>query len=124
VKPRHSQSTEEIKRLIKSKIDPVNTKIGIRTFKSLKNGNFLDAADSKEEIETASSQIGDICGEQLEINLQKGRNTRLIIYNLPDAVTLENAEDIMLAKNTALKLPNGTSKPSSSSKPKETQGTY
>jgi len=105
VKPRHSQSTEEIKRLIKSKIDPVNTKIGIRTFKSLKNGNFLDAADSKEEIETVSSQIGNICVDQAEINLQKGRKPRLIIYNLPDAVTLENPEDIMLAQNTDLKLP-------------------
>jgi hypothetical protein len=52
VKPKDSQSTDEIKKLLKSKIYPVNMKIGIRTFKSLKNGNVLIEADSKEEIET------------------------------------------------------------------------
>jgi len=107
VKPRHSHSTDEIKRLIKSKIDPVNMKIGIRTFKSLKNGNVLIEADSKEEIETLNSQIRDICGDQPEINVQKRRNPRLIIYNVPDAVTHENAEDIMPAQNPDLKLQKG-----------------
>jgi len=34
IKPTHTQSTGEIKRMIKSKIDPVNMKIGIRTFRS------------------------------------------------------------------------------------------
>jgi len=57
MKPRHTQSAEEIKILIKSKIDPVNMKIGIRTFKSLKNGIVLIKADSKEEIETLNSHI-------------------------------------------------------------------
>jgi len=46
VKPRHTQATEEIKRMIKSKIDPVNMKIAIRTFKGLKSGNVLIEADS------------------------------------------------------------------------------
>jgi hypothetical protein len=41
VKPKVNQSTEEIKKLIKAEVNPVNKEIGIRTFKSLKNGNFL-----------------------------------------------------------------------------------
>jgi len=49
VKPEDNQSTEEIKKLLKSKDDPVNMKIGIRTFKSLKNSNVLIEADSKED---------------------------------------------------------------------------
>jgi hypothetical protein len=57
VKPKDNQSAEEIKRLLKTKIDPVNMKIGIRTLKSLKNGNFLIEADSKEEIEILNTQI-------------------------------------------------------------------
>jgi len=66
VKSKENQSTEEIKKLLKTKIDPVNMKIGIRTFKSLKNGNVLIEADSKEEIERLHSQIRDICGNQNE----------------------------------------------------------
>ena len=53
VKPKDNQSTEEIK--IKSKNDPVNMKIRIRTFNSLKNGNVLIEADSKDEIEILNS---------------------------------------------------------------------
>jgi hypothetical protein len=59
VKPKVNQSTEEIKKLLKSKIDPVNMKIGIRTFKSLKNGNVLIEADSKDETEILNSQTRD-----------------------------------------------------------------
>jgi hypothetical protein len=57
VNPRHTQTTEKIKRLIKSKIDPVNMKIGIRTFRCLKNCNVLIEADTKEETETLNSHI-------------------------------------------------------------------
>jgi len=106
VKPRHKQSTEEIKRLLKSKIDLVNMKIGIRTFESLKNGNIVVEADSKEDIKTLNSQIRDICGDELEINVQKRRNPRLIMYNVPDVMANENAED-MLALNPDLKLQKG-----------------
>jgi hypothetical protein len=107
VKPKDNWLTEEFKKLLKSKIDPVNMKIGIRTFKSLKNGNVLIEADSKEEIEILNSQIHDKCSDQLEINVQKRRYPRLIIYNVPDAVTPENAEDIILAQNPDRKLQEG-----------------
>jgi hypothetical protein len=64
-------------------------KIGIRAFKSLKNGNVLIEADSKEEMELLNSQPHEKCGDQLEINIQKRRNPRLIIYNVPRAVFLK-----------------------------------
>jgi len=38
-------------------------KIGIRTFKSLKNDNVLIETDSKEETEILNSQIHDKCGD-------------------------------------------------------------
>jgi len=41
VKCRENQSTGEIKKLLKTKINPVNMKNGISTFKILKNGNVL-----------------------------------------------------------------------------------
>jgi hypothetical protein len=107
VKPKENQSTEVIKKLLKSKIDPVNMKIGIRTLKSFKNGNVRIEADSKEKTAILNSQIRDKCGVQLEINVQKRRNPRLIIYKVPDSVTPENAEGIILAQNPDLKLQEG-----------------
>jgi hypothetical protein len=82
-------------------------KIGIRTFKNLKNGNVLVEADSKEEIERLHSQIHDKCGNQIETYIQKRRNPRLIIFNVPEAVTPENTKDNIHAQNPELKVQEG-----------------
>ena len=82
-------------------------KIGIRTLKSLNNGQVLIEADSKEELEILNSQLHDKRGSQLEINLQKRRNPRLIIYNVPKALTTENTEAIIIAQNPNLNLQEG-----------------
>jgi len=50
VKPNDNKTAEEIKKLLRTKMDTVNMKIGIRTFKSLKNGNVLIETDSTQEI--------------------------------------------------------------------------
>jgi hypothetical protein len=106
LKPKH-QTTEEIKQLLKPKIDPVNIQVGIRSLKSLRNGNVLIEADTKEEIEILNSQIREKCGDHLEANIQKSRNPRLIIYNIPDALTTENAESIIQTQNPSLDLQAG-----------------
>jgi hypothetical protein len=74
VKPQDNKSTEEIKNLLRAKIDPVNMKIGIRAFQSLKNGNVLIEVDSKEEIEILDTQSCDKCRDQLETNVQKRKS--------------------------------------------------
>ena len=82
-------------------------KIWIRTFKSLRNGNVLIEADSKEGIELLNTQIRDKCGDHVEANVHKIRDPRLIIYNVPDDVTPQNAEDVILAQNPDLNLQEG-----------------
>jgi hypothetical protein len=82
-------------------------KIGIRALKSLKNGQVMIEADTKEELELLNSQIYDTCGDQLEVNIQTRRNPRLIIYNVPDALTPDNAEGIIIAQNPDLNLHKG-----------------
>jgi len=105
VKPKENQSKEEIKKLLKTKIHPVNMKIGIRTFKSLKNGNVLIEADRKRLRDyTLRSVINAVTRFK---HTQKRRNPRLMIYNIPEAVSPENAEDIILAQNPNLKLQEG-----------------
>ena len=79
VKPKDNKTAEAIKKLLRTKIGPVNMKIGIRPFKSFKNGNVLIKADNKEKIETLNTQIRDKWGDQLEVNVQNRRNRLLII---------------------------------------------
>jgi len=111
LKPKQHQTTEEIKQLLKTQIDPVNIQVGIRSLKSLRNGNVLIEADTKEEIEILNSQIREKCGDHIEANIQKRRNPRLIIYNIPDALTTENAESIISTQNPSLDLQAGDIQP-------------
>jgi hypothetical protein len=67
----------------------------------------LIEADTKEEIERLHSQIRDKCGDHLEANIQKRRNPRLIIYNIPDDLTTENAENIITTQNPYLNIQTG-----------------
>ena len=71
VKPNDNKTAEEIKNLLRTEIDPVNMIIGIRTFKSLKNGNVLIEADNKEEIELINTQIPVKCEDHVQANVHK-----------------------------------------------------
>ena len=71
VKPNDNKTAEEIKNLLRKKIDPLNMKIGIRTFKSLKNGNVSIEADNKEEIELINTQIPVKCEDHVQANVHK-----------------------------------------------------
>ena len=82
-------------------------KIGIRTFKTLKDAKVLSEAENKEDIELLDTQIRDKCGNRLETSIQKRKNPRLIIYNIPEEITLENAEDIIRAQNSEQGLTKG-----------------
>jgi len=80
-------------------------KIGIGAFKCLENGNALIEADRKRlRYYTLRSMIKTVTRLK---HIQKRRNTRLIIYNLPEAVTPMNAQDIIRALNPDLKLQEG-----------------
>jgi hypothetical protein len=82
-------------------------KIGIRSFKNLKDGKVLIEVDTDDDFEKLNSQIQDKCGNRLETKVQKRRKPRLIIYNIPEEVTLENAVDVIYTQNSALKLNKG-----------------
>jgi len=107
IKPKLNESSEEIQKLLKTKFISIYMIIVIRNFKSLRNGKILIETDGKGELEILNSQIHDKCGSQLEINIHKRKNPRLIIYNVPETLTTENAEGIIMAHYPNLKLQEG-----------------
>lgn len=107
VRSKDNQTPEIIKGLLKSKINPTEIKVGINTFKSLRDGRVLIETPSKEEIEALGADINAKCSGQLEVNIHKLRNPRLVIYDIPEDITKENAEGILITQNPDLKLGNG-----------------
>jgi hypothetical protein len=63
------------------------------------------------EIELLCTKINDKCSQLLEVNIQKLRNPKIGIYNVPDEVTVENAEEIISIHYPELNLNAGDVKP-------------
>ena len=96
VKCNSDHNIDHMKNLFKTKVNPVYMKIGITTFKVLRNGRLLIEPQNKMEIDALSKTINEMCGEELETSTPKLRNPRLIIYNIPDELNIENAKELIV----------------------------
>jgi hypothetical protein len=92
VKSKSNHCIKHMKTLVKTNVNPVEMKIGITTFKGLRNGRLLIETQNKQEIDALSKTINEKCGEELEDSIPRRRNPRLIIYNVPDELSIENAK--------------------------------
>jgi len=110
VKSKVNLSTEAIKNALKTNVNPTAMKIGAKSFKSLKDGRVLIEVGTLAEIILLSTSIRDKCGEELEVTVPKLRKPRMITHNVPQDVTIENLQEIILAQNPELGLYRGTSR--------------
>jgi hypothetical protein len=104
VKSKLNLSTEAIKNALKANVNPTAMKIGVKSFKSLKDGRVLIEAGTSAEIALISDSIRDKCGDDLEVTVPKLRKPRMIIHNVPQDVTIENLQETVLAQNPELGL--------------------
>ena len=61
-------------------------------------------ASRKIEIDRIRTTIIEKCGTELEATVQELRNPRLVIYNIPEDLTLENAKKTIREQNSELQL--------------------
>jgi hypothetical protein len=106
-----NQTAETTKGLLQSSINPTEIKVGVNSIRTLNDGRVLIVTGSKEEAETLTRNIRDKCGEKLEAKVQKPRNPRLKIHNIPEEITIENIEEVLLAQNPDLGLNKGEINP-------------
>jgi len=66
VKSKSGHNIEHMKTLVKTKVNPVGMKIGITTFKGLRNRRLLSETHNKQEIDALSKTIHEMCGKELE----------------------------------------------------------
>ena len=85
--------------------------MGIKAIKALRNGRVQIETGSKEEIEILTQDINEKCGQNLEAQVHKLRNPRLVIYNIPDDISTNNVEETILSQNPELNLTAGAINP-------------
>ena len=86
VKSEINLSTEAIKSVVKTNINPTAMKVGVKSFKSLKDGRVLIETGTSEAANLLSSSIRDKCGNDLEVTVPKLRNPRMVIHNIPQDI--------------------------------------
>jgi hypothetical protein len=107
VRSRGAQPPETIKQLLKTKINPSESKVGVNTVNSI-NGDVLIEKNSKEEIEILDKEIRAKCGDELEAHIHMLRKPQLIILNVPENTSTTNIEDSILRQNPDLNLKKGS----------------
>jgi hypothetical protein len=107
IRSRANHTPEMITKLLKSKVNPTEIKVGITSLKPLRDGRVMIEASTKTEIEALGNKIEETCGAELEVNIQKRRNPRLVLLNIPEGITLENAEETIAKQNPELHIKEG-----------------
>jgi hypothetical protein len=67
----------------------------------------LITTSRREEAEALEIDIKAKCGEELETNLHRRRNPRLVIRNIPEDITTSNIEGTLIKQNPDLYLKAG-----------------
>ena len=102
-----NESTETIRDILKSKIKPTEIRVGINSLKTLRNGKILIETGSKEEIEILKRDINENCEGKLEAKVHTLRKLKLVIYNIPEDISVQNKDETLQAQNPELNLKTG-----------------
>ena len=106
VKSTGAHQPDEIKQILKTKINPGEIKVGIRSFKSFRGGVLIEM--NSKEIEILGKEIQEKCGKELEAQAHSLRKPRLTILNVPEDISTSNIEDSILRQNPELNLREGS----------------
>jgi hypothetical protein len=103
VKARSPLPSEDIKQLLKAKVNPGEIKVGVTSLKSLQDGVLIETS-SVEEIEALGREIQTKCGGELETHIHRLRKPRVIILNVPEDINTDNIEEAIIKQNPDLNL--------------------
>jgi hypothetical protein len=84
---------------LKQRINPTAIKVGIRAVKSIRDKGLFIETDSEEERNILSTEISNKLGETLDSIQHKLRKPRIIIYSVPEEITVENVGKVISAQN-------------------------
>jgi len=111
VKSKNNQSAEYTRTLLKSKVNPAQIKVGMSALKTLTNSQLLIESERKNDLEEVCKKINEVCGEELESYMPTLKSPRLIVLNVPEDITSENAAQAIVLQNSELNLKENELKP-------------
>lgn len=92
-------SSSDLKKEIKSKIDPVELNVGVVKMLSVANGGLIVHTKTKQESEKLCTAINTVCSSSASAAVAKKRQPRVIIYNVPEELTMANANEVLTKQN-------------------------
>ena len=90
---------EQIKSQLKKSINSTDIKVCMKAVKSIREMGLIIETASEEERNILSAEINNKLGETLDIIQHKLRKPRLIIYSVPEEITVENVGGVISAQN-------------------------
>lgn len=111
VKTTGNESPEEMRHRIKRNINPTDMKVGITSMKSLRDGRLIIECEKKEEIDIININITEKCGQHVATSIPKLRNPYMVIYNIPEEMSINNADTVIRSQNEEIMLKEGDIKP-------------
>jgi hypothetical protein len=111
VKSKNNQSAEYTTTLLKSKVNPTQIKVGISALKTLNDGQLLIESEKKDDLEEVFKKINKVRGEKIESYMRTLKNLRIIVFNVPEDITSENAAQARILQNSELNLNEDEIKP-------------
>jgi len=85
--------------IVKQNLNPVTLQLGIKSLKTLKNGQALVETFTKNDLDKIIQETQNKCKGEIETNEVNKVNPRLIIFNLPNEITKENLAVHMRTQN-------------------------
>ena len=89
---------------MKANINPTTMKVEVKSFKSLKDGRVLIETGTSEEANLFSFSIRDNCGNDRKVTTPKLRYPVMVIYNVPQDISVDSLEEAIMKQNAELGL--------------------
>jgi hypothetical protein len=93
-----NQPPDIIEKILKSKVNSTEINVGINSLRQLRDGRLLIETSSKKKKKKLGEEIKAKC-EEIDVNIQKLRNPRLVLLNIPEDITLDNVEETLIRQN-------------------------
>jgi len=111
VTPKDNKTADTTKEMLKSKINPTEIKVGIRSLKTLRDGRVQIETGGIQEAEILTKNIKDKIGDKMETNIQRPRKPRMKIHNISEEISTDNIEDTLIAQNPDVGIEKGETTP-------------
>lgn len=101
-------TTAEVKTLVQKSFNPCKLQVGIVKLKETKNNKIIIETENKVMLEKICQEINVANGKVITAEAIQKHNPRLIVFNIPSEVTLENVTEIIREQNLNTVLQNDT----------------